>query len=70
MDDNPDLQLEAACTLTNITASDRSDHIRIVIEAGAVPILIRLLSSPNEEIRTQSAWALGNIAGDNKKIMT
>lgn len=63
MDDRPDIQLEAAGAITNITFSI-SDHIRHVIEAGAVPILIRLLSSKNEDVRTEAAWALGNIAGD------
>ncbi len=65
MDDNPALQLEAAEALTNITSSYKSEHIRYVVEAGVVPILIRLLSSRNESVVSQAAWALGNIAGEN-----
>jgi hypothetical protein len=29
-----------------------------------VPAFVRLLSSPNEDVREQAVWALGNIAGD------
>ncbi len=57
VDDNPALQLEAAGAIAGIANSDRSDHVRYLIDADIVPILIKLLSSPNDYVRALVAGA-------------
>lgn len=63
--DNMELQFEAAWALTNVASTDKT---RYVVECNAVPPLIALLTSANADIREQSAWCLGNIAGEGSDL--
>ena len=60
--DMPLVQFEAAWALTNIASTDQTATI---VDAGAVPPLVQLLTSASGDVREQSAWCLGNIAGDS-----
>ncbi|KAK4319247.1 hypothetical protein Pmani_009786 [Petrolisthes manimaculis] len=61
--DSPELQVEAAWAITNV-ASGSSAHTRAVVDAEAVRVLVRLLSSADRGVQEQAVWALGNIVGD------
>lgn len=66
-DDYTQLQFEATWALTNLT-SGALEHTNTVLECGAVPYFIRLLSSPSLDCREQATWAIGNLAGEGAKV--
>ncbi|XP_069135629.1 importin subunit alpha-8-like [Argopecten irradians] len=63
-----ELQQEAAWCITNISAGTH-EHA-IAIAKHVAPYLVTYLSSVIPVIQDQSAWALGNLAGDSKESRT
>eukprot|EP00040_Diaphanoeca_grandis_P026442 m.148157 g.148157 ORF g.148157 m.148157 type:complete len:498 (+) comp30575_c4_seq2:297-1790(+) len=57
----PETQLQACWCVTNIAAGT-SAHTKRAMEAA--PYLILFLATNNQYLQEQSAWALGNMAGD------
>jgi len=62
---NSNLIYETAWALSNIAATDYATH---VANAGAIKPLVRLLLHTNAKVREQSAWCLGNIAGQGHNL--
>ena len=59
------LLFEALWILTNIAAGP-TIQTNAIVESGFLPFLVPLLSHPTGAVRTQAAWAVGNIIGDRE----
>ncbi|CAA7026343.1 unnamed protein product [Microthlaspi erraticum] len=59
--DFPELKHESAFVLATITKGT-SNHIAVLIDSGAVPLFVQLVTSDREEVQLVGVRALGNIA--------
>lgn len=55
--------MEATWALTNV-ATGTSAQCQSIIDKGGIPLFVKLLSSPHDDVIEQAVWAIGNIAGD------
>ncbi|KAK8531625.1 hypothetical protein V6N13_130990 [Hibiscus sabdariffa] len=65
-EDYPQLQFEAAWALTDI-ASVTTENTKVVIDHGVADIFVKLLGSPNDDVREKAVLALGNVACDSPR---
>jgi len=56
------LQLEACWALTNI-ASTNNENVKLLVDKGIIPILKKLINTPDAALRGQAIWLIGNING-------
>jgi importin subunit alpha-1 len=57
---------QAAWVITNVAGGSATQTTHVV-QAGAIPLMVRLLTHANVQIREQAVWCLANIAVDVPK---
>ena len=67
-DSDHDLQFEAGWALTNV-ASGEAEQTEAVMNAGAIPPFVKLLTSRNIMVREQAMWGLGNLCGSGRDMI-
>jgi len=65
---SPVMQLEAAWTLTNMTAGKTPVPSQLIQHCGGLMNAVKLLESRNGNVREQAVWLLGNIAAENTEL--
>jgi hypothetical protein len=63
--------LSHGCTATTNTRLDAQSHANlkdVIAQSGIIPLLVQALRSDNLEIRAQSAFCIGNIAGEKAEL--
>ncbi|KAM3141616.1 hypothetical protein pb186bvf_006221 [Paramecium bursaria] len=53
--------LEALLSLTNLLTGN-TQYMKTIIELGGIKLLVKLLSSPYQDIAEEAAWAIGNFS--------
>jgi hypothetical protein len=61
------LQVQTLWGLTNIT-SGTHQQTQVVVDAGVLPVVARILERAPNEILEQAAWLVGNVAGDSTAL--
>jgi hypothetical protein len=64
---NVELQREVSWILTNVCCGT-SLQASAVVDAGAVPVLVRLINTEDDALRDVCIWALANLAGDGAPL--
>jgi hypothetical protein len=65
---SPTIQLEAAWTLTNMTAGRTRVPSQLMERCAGLMNAVKLLESRDGNVREQAVWLLGNIAADNTQL--
>lgn len=62
------LKFNASWIMINLASSMDSSDLKKIVDAGAVPLLVKLMHSENEDLQENAVWAIANIAGGSNKV--